>query len=75
MGRLAGKTAIVTGGASGIGLAIVQRFIAEGAAVEVLEREMCVVEGAVVSVCDVADESNIAMIALIGLDHFDAIVR
>ncbi|MES5483317.1 SDR family oxidoreductase [Bradyrhizobium sp. INPA03-11B] len=33
VGRLAGKTAIVTGGASGIGLATVQRFVAEGASV------------------------------------------
>jgi NAD(P)-dependent dehydrogenase (short-subunit alcohol dehydrogenase family) len=32
-GRLAGKTAIVTGGASGIGRAVVQRFVAEGARV------------------------------------------
>ena len=59
MGRLAGKTAIVTGGASGIGLAIVQRFLAEGAAVDVLEREPCTVEGAVVSVCDVADGARV----------------
>ena len=32
-GRLAGKNAIVTGGASGIGLATVRRFVAEGARV------------------------------------------
>lgn len=32
-GRLSGKTAIVTGGASGIGLATVERFVAEGARV------------------------------------------
>ncbi len=32
-GKLEGKTAIVTGGASGIGLAVVERFVAEGARV------------------------------------------
>lgn len=37
-GRLAGKTAIVTGGTKGIGLAIVRRFIAEGANVVAVAR-------------------------------------
>jgi NAD(P)-dependent dehydrogenase (short-subunit alcohol dehydrogenase family) len=37
MGQLAGRRAIVTGGASGIGLAIVRRFAAEGARVVVFD--------------------------------------
>lgn len=38
MGWLEGTTAIVTGGASGLGRAIVERFVAEGARVVVLDR-------------------------------------
>jgi NAD(P)-dependent dehydrogenase (short-subunit alcohol dehydrogenase family) len=38
---LAGKVAIVTGGASGIGLAIVEAFSSAGAAVHVLDLESC----------------------------------
>jgi NAD(P)-dependent dehydrogenase (short-subunit alcohol dehydrogenase family) len=37
-GRLAGRTALVTGGTSGIGLAVVSRFVAEGADVTALAR-------------------------------------
>jgi len=33
LGRLEGKVAVVTGGAAGIGLAIAQRYAAEGALV------------------------------------------
>ncbi|WP_439817021.1 3-(cis-5,6-dihydroxycyclohexa-1,3-dien-1-yl)propanoate dehydrogenase [Zavarzinia sp. CC-PAN008] len=38
MGRLEGQVALVTGGASGLGHAIVERFVAEGARVGVLDR-------------------------------------
>ncbi|MBZ2179511.1 MAG: SDR family NAD(P)-dependent oxidoreductase [Acidobacteriota bacterium] len=55
MGRLAGKVAIVTGGASGIGLAIVRRFREEGATVEVLEREA----GEDQIACDVTDAARV----------------
>jgi len=40
-GRLADKVAIVTGGASGIGLAIVDVFAANSASVHVLDRDPC----------------------------------
>jgi len=36
-GRIAGKTAFVTGGASGLGLDIVRRFVAEGASVVIAD--------------------------------------
>lgn len=38
LGWLAGRVALVTGGASGIGAAVVERFVAEGAHVAVLDR-------------------------------------
>src|SRR3954468_13083551 len=39
MGRLDGKIAAVTGGASGVGEATVRRFIAEGASVAFCDRD------------------------------------
>lgn len=45
-GRLAGKVAIVTGGLSGIGRAIVERFLAEGAIVTVADLREDVVTAA-----------------------------
>ena len=48
MGRLSGKVAIVTGGASGIGAATVRRFAEEGA------RVVC---------ADIADEAGERLVA------------
>ena len=74
---LEGRVAVVTGGASGIGRALVERFHAEGAralvvadrdtdgAVEVAERV-----GGTARACDVADEASVAdLIAATVADH------
>jgi 3-oxoacyl-[acyl-carrier protein] reductase len=78
-GRLAGKVAIVTGGASGIGLATTRRFVQEGARVMVadvdgdrvgqLEHEL----GPAVSArrCDVRVESDIEALVAATIEHFD----
>ncbi|MER5917764.1 glucose 1-dehydrogenase [Streptomyces sp. NPDC001982] len=50
MGQLDGKTAIVTGGTSGIGLATAQRFAAEGAHVFVTGRRKEALEAAVAKI-------------------------
>jgi NAD(P)-dependent dehydrogenase (short-subunit alcohol dehydrogenase family) len=74
-GRLSGKVAVVTGGASGIGLATVRRFAAEGACVMVGDIEgdraadVATELGEAVAGrrCDVRSESDVA--ALIGDAH------
>lgn len=50
MGQLEGKTAIVTGGTTGIGLATAQRFAAEGAHVYVTGRRQDVLDRAVAAI-------------------------
>ncbi|MBV9248538.1 MAG: SDR family NAD(P)-dependent oxidoreductase, partial [Acetobacteraceae bacterium] len=44
-GRFAGRAAIVTGGASGIGAGVVQRLAAEGARVSVWDRDAAALAG------------------------------
>ncbi|HET6971651.1 MAG TPA: SDR family NAD(P)-dependent oxidoreductase, partial [Phenylobacterium sp.] len=47
MTRLNGKTAVITGGATGIGLASAKRFIAEGAFVFIFGRRQDALDAAV----------------------------
>ena len=50
MGQLTGKTALVTGGTTGIGLAAAQRFAAEGATVFITGRRQAQLDEAVASI-------------------------
>jgi NAD(P)-dependent dehydrogenase (short-subunit alcohol dehydrogenase family) len=67
---LAGKTAAITGGASGIGLAIAKRFAAHGAAIEILDLQQAALDAAVNELraaghsahgesCDVSDPASV----------------
>lgn len=63
-GRLDGKRALVTGGGSGIGLAIASRFVSEGAVVEVCDLDPSLATvvadvGATFDTCDVSDPAAI----------------
>ena len=73
MKRLENKTAIVTGGASGIGLAISRRFAMEGAHVHLLDLKPDEAENAAAGIrleggsatahgCDVSDQTQVASI-------------
>ncbi len=57
--RLQGRRALVTGGASGIGRATVERLLAEGARLASLDLESEAPEGALALLGDVADEDAV----------------
>ena len=57
--RLAGKTAIITGGGSGIGRAISWRFAQEGATVHILELNAAAAEEVVGAIRDVGGDATV----------------
>lgn len=74
--RLDGKTAIVTGGASGFGAGIVRKFLAEGAAVMVADinadaaQAFAAETGALAQVVDVANNDSVQAMAEAALAAF-----
>jgi NAD(P)-dependent dehydrogenase (short-subunit alcohol dehydrogenase family) len=80
-GRLPGRTAIVTGGAAGIGAAIARAFVAEGARVLVADRDLAAAsetaralgEAAVAFEVDVTREQQVQAMAREALARFGRI--
>ena len=52
-GRFDARTAVVTGGASGIGFAVAERLVREGARVSIWDRDATLVDAARTSLSDV----------------------
>ena len=81
MGKLSGKRAIITGGGSGIGLAIAERFVAEGAEVVLVGRRRDRLEAAVAALgsrasavsADVSDDAQVRAM-LQPFDRIDLLV-
>jgi len=76
---LAGKVAVVTGGASGIGRAMAVRFVAEGMHVIIADVEQAPLEataaeiGAIGVLTDVTDAESVAALADVTIERFGAV--
>ena len=84
--RLQGKTAIVTGGASGFGAGIIRKFVAEGAQVMIADLNTDLAEElrqemgahAIVATANVADNASVQAMAAQAADawgHIDILVN
>ncbi len=75
MGKLQGKTAVITGGSSGIGLATAKRFAAEGSYVFITGRRQAELDKAVDEIGDGVTGIKSDIASLDDLDRLFAIVR
>jgi 3-oxoacyl-[acyl-carrier protein] reductase len=83
MALLEGRTAVVTGGAQGIGFAIAERFVAEGARVVLGDLDQAATEAAVVKLggddvahavrCDVTKAADVEALVAAAVDGFGGI--
>ena len=75
MGRLQGKTAVITGGTSGIGLATAKRFVAEGAYVFIAGRRQAELDMAIDEIGGAVSGVQSDIASLDDLDRLFALVR
>ena len=74
MSQLSGKTALVTGGTSGIGLAAAQRLAADGAHVFITGRNQATVDEAVKTIGDAATGVRSDITVAADLDHLAEVI-
>jgi NAD(P)-dependent dehydrogenase (short-subunit alcohol dehydrogenase family) len=75
MGKLNGKTAVITGGTTGIGLATAQRFVAEGATVFITGRRQTELDAAVKLIGNSVTGVQGDAASLADLDRLYAVVK